>query len=68
MSRRRRRRVILLVTGTGDLVTATLPTAAAALAGILLGVLGVIVERWGKLPPEEGEGGAESTEGAEAGN
>ena len=54
----------LLVTGTGDPLQAILPTAAAAVAGIVLGVLGVIVERWGKLPPEDGAG---AEEGAEAG-
>ncbi|MDN5899715.1 MAG: DUF3180 domain-containing protein [Brachybacterium sp.] len=57
--------LFLLLTGTGDLWQGILPTAAAALAGILLAVLGVVVERWGQLPPEDGEG---STEGAEAGS
>lgn len=55
--------LFLLLSGTGDLVDAVLPTAAAAVAGIVLGVLGVLVERWGKLPPEDGDRG---TEGAEA--
>lgn len=54
--------LFLLITGTGDPVGATLPTAVAALSGIVLGVLGVIVERWGKLPPEDGESGAEGVE------
>lgn len=57
--------LFLLVTGTGDPIGAILPTSAAALSGIALGVLGVIVERWGKLPPDAGEG---PTEGAEAGS
>ncbi|HJG90639.1 MAG TPA: DUF3180 domain-containing protein [Brachybacterium massiliense] len=56
--------LFLLITGIGDPLRGVLPTAAAALAGIILGVLGVIVERWGQLPPEDGEHGAE---GAEAG-
>ena len=56
--------LFLLITGTGDLLGAILPTAAAAASGIVLGVLGVIVERWGKLPP----GGDGSAEGAEAGS
>lgn len=46
----------LVLTGTGDLVTAVLPTAAAAVAGIVLAVLGVLVESWGKLPPEDPQG------------
>lgn len=57
--------LFLLVTGTGDPIGAILPTSAAALSGIALGALGVIVERWGKLPPDAGEG---PTEGAEAGS
>ena len=56
--------LFLLVTGTGDPLGAVLPTAAAAVSGIVLGVLGVVVERWGKLPPD-GDG---PTEGAEAGS
>lgn len=48
----------LLLTGTGDPVRALLPTAFAALAAIVLGVLGVIVERWGTLPPQDGPDGA----------
>ncbi|HEX7351203.1 DUF3180 domain-containing protein, partial [Brachybacterium sp.] len=52
--------LFLLLTGTGDPLSGILPTAAAALAGIVLGVLGVIVERWGQLPPEDGDGSAES--------
>lgn len=51
--------LFLLLTGTGDPLRGILPTAAAALAGILLGVLGVIVEHWGQLPPEDGERAAE---------
>lgn len=56
--------LFLLLTGTGDPLAAVLPTGAAAVAGVALGVLGVLVERWGKLPPEDGDG---SAEGAEAG-
>lgn len=56
--------LFLLLTGTGDPLRGTLPTAAAAVAGIVLGVLGVLVERWGQLPPEDGE---KSAEGAGAG-
>ncbi|APX31519.1 hypothetical protein BH708_00860 [Brachybacterium sp. P6-10-X1] len=55
----------LLLTGTGDLLRATLPTGSAAISGIVLGVLGVLVERWGRLPPEDGES---PTEGAGAGH
>lgn len=55
--------LFLLVSGTGDPWDAVLPTAAAAVAGLALGALGVLVERWGKLPPEDGDG---SVEGAEA--
>lgn len=54
-----------LSSGGGDPVAAVLPTAAAAVAGIILGVLGVVVERWGKLPPQDGPG---ATEGAGAGS
>ncbi len=57
--------LFLTLTGTGDPLRAILPTAAAAVAGLVLGVLGVIVERWGQLPPEDGEG---ALEGAEAGS
>lgn len=49
--------LFLLVTGTGDLWSAVVPSTAAALAGTALGVLGVVVERWGTLPPQDGEGG-----------
>ncbi|MFC7373675.1 DUF3180 domain-containing protein [Brachybacterium sp. GCM10030267] len=56
--------LFLIITGTGDPLAAILPTAAAAVAGIVLGVLGVIVERWGQLPPEDGDSAA----GAEAGH
>ena len=51
--------LFLIITGTGDPLRGILPTGAAALAGLVLGVLGVIVERWGMLPPEDGEGTAE---------
>lgn len=57
--------LFLLITGIGDPLRGVLPTAAAAIAGIVLGVLGVIVEHWGQLPPEDGEG---SAEGAGAGS
>ena len=53
--------LFLLLTGTGDPLGAVLPTAAAAVSGIVLGVLGVVVERWGKLPPD-GDGPAEGSE------
>jgi Protein of unknown function (DUF3180) len=52
--------LFLIVTGTGDPFSGILPTGAAALTGIVLGVLGVVVERWGTLPPEDGDGGTES--------
>ncbi len=55
-----------LLTGVGDVVQAMLPTGVAAIAGIALGVLGVIVERWGKLPPQDGDGDASVQEGAGA--
>ena len=48
--------LFLLLSGTGDPVLAVLPTSAAALAGVALAALGVIVERWGQLPPEDGPG------------
>lgn len=51
--------LFLTVTGIGDLWLGILPTVAAAVSGIVLGVLGVIVERWGQLPPEDGETSAE---------
>lgn len=55
----------LMVTGTGDPLAAILPTGAAAVVGIGLAILGVVVERWGQLPPEDGESHGESTgEGA----
>ncbi|MGO1284011.1 MAG: DUF3180 domain-containing protein [Brachybacterium sp.] len=57
--------LFLLITGIGDPLLGILPTAVAAVAGIVLGALGVIVERWGQLPPEDGEG---SAEGAGAGS
>lgn len=56
--------IYFLVDGGGDLIGAVLPTGAAGLAGVVLAVLGVIVERWGKLPPQDGPGAAESA-GAE---
>lgn len=51
--------------GGGDLVRAILPTAFAALGGLVVGIVGIIVERWGTLPPEDG-GGAADTEGTTA--
>lgn len=54
--------LFLVVSGTGHPWDAVLPTAAAAVAGIALGVLGVLVERWGKLPPEDGDGNVEGAE------
>jgi hypothetical protein len=56
--------LFLIVSGTGDPLGAILPTAAAARAGIGLGVLGVVVERWGTLPPDVDA----PAEGAEAGS
>jgi type IV secretory pathway TrbD component len=47
--------VFLLITGTGDVMGAQAPTIFAAVSGILLGVLGLVVEHWGKLPPAGGE-------------
>ena len=61
--------LFLVVTGTGDPLGAVLPTVAAAVVGIALGILGVVVERWGQLPPDDGEGSGESTgEGAGLGH
>lgn len=51
----------LAVSGTGTVAGAMLPTLFAALAGVLLAVLGVIVEHWGQLPPEDGEPTGESS-------
>lgn len=45
-----------VISGTGTLTGAVLPTGFAALAGVALAVCGVIVERWGTLPPEDGPG------------
>ncbi|GAA1300687.1 MAG: DUF3180 domain-containing protein [Brachybacterium tyrofermentans] len=53
--------LFLVVTGNGDPLGAVLPTVAAAVVGIALGILGVVVERWGQLPPDDGEGSGEST-------
>lgn len=50
----------LLVTRMGDPVSALLPTSAAAVAGLILCFLGVLVEKWGTLPPEDGSGSVES--------
>lgn len=55
----------LAITGIGTLGGAVVPTAFAALCGIVLAVLGVLVERWGALPPSDGEtGGGRSREGS----
>ena len=51
----------LLGSGTGDLLSAIVPTAFAGLSGVVLAVIGVIVERWGTLPPHEGEGEGEAS-------
>lgn len=48
--------LFLLGAGGGDVLGAVLPTAFAALCGIVLGTIGVIVERWGRLPPEDSTG------------
>ncbi len=53
--------LFLLDGGGGDLVQAVLPTSFAGLGGIVLGIAGVIVERWGTLPPEDGGSATEST-------
>lgn len=47
--------------GGGDLLRALLPTAFAAAAGVVLAVVGVIVERWGMLPPDDGAAGTEGS-------
>lgn len=48
--------VFFLTSGTGTLFGAVLPNGFAALMGIVLAVCGVIVERWGMLPPKDGPG------------
>lgn len=53
--------VQLGMSGTGTLAGAVLPTLFAAVAGFALTVLGVIVEHWGQLPPEDGEPSRESS-------
>lgn len=53
--------LFLVTSGTGTSASALLPTLFAALSGAALAVLGAVVERWGKLPPSEGEGTTEST-------
>ncbi|MCS6712599.1 DUF3180 domain-containing protein [Brachybacterium sp. EF45031] len=45
--------VFLVSTGLGDLGTAVLPTTFAGVCAIVLAVVGVIVERWGTLPPSD---------------
>ncbi|MGY5763633.1 DUF3180 domain-containing protein [Brachybacterium sp. DNPG3] len=57
--------IFLLGTGVGDLLTGVLPTVGAAVCGLALGILGVVVERWGTLPPQDGPGET-SREGAGA--
>ncbi|CAM4040629.1 DUF3180 domain-containing protein [Helcobacillus massiliensis] len=47
--------VFLLINGTGTLTGALLPTGFAALSAAVLAIVGFIAERWGKLPPEEGD-------------
>ncbi|MFC0674083.1 DUF3180 domain-containing protein [Brachybacterium hainanense] len=47
--------------GIGSMAGAVLPTLFAGVCGIVLAVAGVVVERWGKLPPEEGDPSAESS-------
>ncbi|PWH06936.1 DUF3180 domain-containing protein [Brachybacterium endophyticum] len=47
--------VFLAFSGIGSPVGALLPTGFAALCGAVLAVLGVIVERWGTLPPDDGD-------------
>lgn len=55
----------LLGGGGGDLTDAVLPTAFGMLGGIVLGVVGVIVERWGRLPPDD-QPGVQETPGTRA--
>lgn len=52
--------VYLVGTGSGDLLGAVVPTLFAGVSGIVLTVIGVVVERWGRLPPQDGEGASES--------
>jgi hypothetical protein len=51
--------LFLLGSGTGA-TSALFPTGFATLCAVALAVLGVIVERWGTLPPEDGDSGAAS--------
>lgn len=44
-----------LLSGTGTLVGALLPTAFASISGVVLAVAGGVVEAWGKLPPDDPE-------------
>lgn len=55
----------LLSGGGGDLTGAVLPTAFGMLGGVVLGVVGVIVERWGRLPPDD-QPGVRETPGTRA--
>lgn len=43
----------LIGPGGGDLLDAVVPTVVAAVGGAVLAVVGVVVERWGQLPPED---------------
>lgn len=45
---------LLLREGT-SLTQAVLPTVTAGLVAVALAVLGVVVERWGTLPPDDGD-------------
>lgn len=47
--------VYLIGSGSGDLLGAIVPTVFAGLSGVALTVVGLIVERWGTLPPQDGE-------------
>lgn len=50
----------LLASGTGSLWGAVAPTAFGAACAAILAVLGAVVERWGTLPPQDGESPGES--------
>lgn len=45
--------LFLLLNGSGTLVGAIAPTAFSTIGALALGVVGMIVERWGTLPPPE---------------
>lgn len=47
---------VYLVFHGGSLLSAVIPTGFATLCAIVLAVVGIIVERWGTLPPQSGTG------------